>query len=113
MPSPDEWISRIEPLAALIAGRRMRRLFQKLVSEILLLGDAIGIEIGPFEARLGNPNGFFVSISPYRDIFLVRIGETSPHEIRVTALEGYFTALDLALHHYLVVQSEAVAGPAP
>jgi hypothetical protein len=103
---------RYEPLMAAaqrIIQKKVRELFYGYCREILLLSSDISMEIQPFELRFLGPEGFAVTVSPYRELFLASIGPVSPCEVRISAVDGYVSALDLALCHYLEVRSRGIA----
>jgi hypothetical protein len=97
-------------LARRIVPHRVRELFLKLWQEIALLGDDIEVEVAPFEARFTTSGGYRTVVSPYRETFLVSIGSQFSCDVRVGTEEAYISALDLALQHYLEVQSAGQAG---
>ncbi len=68
------------------------------------------MEFTPFVIRFSDPVGFRVHVSPYRDLFRVSIDSLNPCDIRVSGVEGYIAALDLALKSFL--DAGARAAPA-
>jgi hypothetical protein len=78
-----------------------RRLFCLLLEEITRFPGPVTIESTPFEARCGGGGGFSVTITPYRELFLVSVGEKTPCTLRVASERDYFSAIDLSLQHFL------------
>jgi hypothetical protein len=106
----DDRFAGIADTAGLIIPRRIQELYVRLCREIIMLSDEIQIETSPFEMRFYDQGGFRVTVSPYRELFMVSVGSSFSCDVRVSAEDGYIAALDLLLHHYLKVRSECVAG---
>ena len=95
-------------LARRLGPPALRRLFVRLCHEVFRFSDSFEIEIAPFDLVLRDPaTGFAVTVSPLRELFLVSLGESRSFDIRVSSVEGYAAALDLALSAYLAAASKA------
>jgi hypothetical protein len=110
MQPEDNRSKEITAAAQRIITEKVRGLFFRYCREILLLSDDIALEVRTFELRFLGPGGFKVIVSPYRELFLASVGSVSPCEVRVSAADGYISALDLALHHYLEVRGRSTTG---
>lgn len=113
MKQVEDNLCRLTDFAGKIVRPHVRELFIKLCREVLLFSKKITVEIAPFEIRFSDDNGFYIAVSPYREIFLVSIGSTCPCDIRVSDANGYFSALDISLNHYLEVHSKCTAAAVP
>jgi hypothetical protein len=78
-----------------------RRFFNAFCDDVARFPGGIRIETTPFEVRFDSENGFKVSVSPYRELFLVSIGDRTPCTLRIGSEEDFYAALDLALQHFL------------
>lgn len=78
-----------------------RRLFRLLLEGILRFPGPVTIETTPFEVRCGGGGGFSVTITPYRELFLVSVGDNTPCTLRITSERDYYSAIDLSLQHFL------------
>jgi len=96
-------------LSRRIARRDVRALFIRFCHEVALFSDRIEIEETPFELTLREPCGFAVILSPLRELFLVSLGEERSTDIRVSSVESFMSALDLALGRYLAMKSRLLA----
>ncbi len=83
----------------------VRRLYNSFCEQLVRFSLQVQVEAARFETRFTSPGGMLVILTPYQDIFMVSVGTGSPCDIRVSGEEGYFRALDLALNHFLSVQS--------
>ncbi len=106
MPSYNGKMERIETVAGLIARKSTRELFVKLCREISLFSSTVDAEIALFEVRFSGPGNFKVTLSSYRELFLVSVGEGNACDVRVSSKGAFLSALDLALHHFLETHSE-------
>ena len=106
MPPYNGNMERIEAVAGLIARKSTRELFVKMCWEIGRFSSVIDIEIALFEVRFSGPGDFKVTLSSYRELFLVSVGEGNACDVRVSTKASFVSALDLALHHFLESQSE-------
>ncbi len=88
-------------MAGRLADASVRDLFIRFCSEIACFSDSVVMEVAPFEVLLSGPYGFRLHVSPYRDLFRVSIESASPWDVRVSAKDGYVSALDLALKSFL------------
>ena len=91
---------RISPL-------KVRDLYNSFCETIIRMSCMIEVEAAAFETRFSCPDGLNVTLVPYRDLFMVSIGSSPQCDIRVTDEEGWVTALDLALNHFLLIRSSA------
>ncbi len=104
---------RSDAIAVLALARRLgplalRRLFVRFCHEVSRFSDGFEIEIAPFDLVLrDSASGFSVTVSPLRELFLVSLGESRSFDIRVSSVEGYASALDLALAAYLAAAAKA------
>jgi len=94
--------------ARLIANASIREFFARFCREVMRFSDDIDVEIEPFTLKMKNGDGFEITLSPLREIFLVSIGKDRSCDIRVSSIEDYLFALDLVLHHFLSVRGGAV-----
>ena len=78
-----------------------RKHFRLLLEEILRFPGPVRIETTPFEARCAGNGGFNVTVTPYRELFLVSVGEDTPCTLRIQSERDYYPAIDLALQHFL------------
>ena len=106
MPLFEEEMKSVTNVARRIIPQQVKDLFMKYCHEILLFSDQIVVEITPFEVRFLGPGGFRTAVSPYRDLFLVSVGSTFSCDVRVDTRGAYFSALDLALRHFLEAQGK-------
>lgn len=88
-------------LAERLIQEDMRRFFNAFCGDVAGFPGDVRIETTPFEVRFDSVNGFKVSVSPYRELFLVSIGERTPCSLRVDSEEDFYAALDLTLQHFL------------
>jgi hypothetical protein len=88
-------------LSGRIINDEPRKLFRLLLEEILRFPGPVTIEATPFEARCAGSGGFSVTVTPYRELFLVSIGEDTPCTLRIQAERDYYSAIDLSLQHFL------------
>lgn len=98
-------IAEVQAIAGLITREKTRELFFRFCNEIIRFSDRITIEAALFEVRFSGPGNFSVTVSSYRELFLVSIGKVGSCDVRVSAEAGFLSALDLSLHHYLESQS--------
>jgi len=95
-------------LGSRIGPRDVRRLFVRFCHEVERFSDGLEIEVAPFELSLREASsGFFVAVSPLRELFLVSIGESRSCDVRVSSAESFVSALDLTLARYLAAASKA------
>ena len=95
-------------LARRLGPPALRRLFVRFCHEVSRFSDAFEIEIAPFDIVLReSASGFSVTVSPLRELFLVSLGESRSFDIRVSSVEGYSSALDIALTAYLAAAAKA------
>ncbi len=97
----EEELTRAVGLAERIVMDEPRRLFSLLLEEITRFPGPVTIETTPFEARCGGGGGFSVTVTPYRELFLVSVGEKTPCTLRVASERDYYSAIDLSLQHFL------------
>lgn len=88
-------------LAERLIQEDSRRFFKAYCGEVARFPGGVRIETTPFEARFYSDGGFKTSISPYRELFLVSIGERTPCSLRIDSEEDLYAALDLTLQHFL------------
>ena len=88
-------------LADRIIREEPRRLFRLLVEEILRFPGPVAVETTPFEVRFSGGGGFNVTVAPYRELFLVSVGNSTPCSLRISTEEGFIAAVDLSLQHFL------------
>ncbi|HER43268.1 MAG TPA: hypothetical protein ENO08_02265 [Candidatus Eisenbacteria bacterium] len=100
MQRDDAELERAAGLAGRIIRDEPRRLFRLLLEEINRFPGPVTVESTPFEARCGG-GGFNVTITPYRELFLVSVGERTPCTLRVASERDYYQAVDCALQHFL------------
>ncbi len=93
-------------LAERLLQEDLRRFFNAFCSDVAGLPGGVRIETTPFEVRFDSDSGFNVSVSPYRELFLVSIGERTPCSLRVGSEEDFYVALDLTLQHFLECAGE-------
>lgn len=72
-----------------------------MLEEIARFPGSVTVETTPFEARCAGEGGFSVTITPYRELFLVSVGEETPCTLRVTSERDYCSAIDLTLQQFL------------
>ncbi|MBN1164045.1 MAG: hypothetical protein JXB45_05680 [Candidatus Krumholzibacteriota bacterium] len=96
---------------ARILPPEVRDLYRRLCIQLVALSRSIKVEAAPFETRFQGPGNMYVSISPYREKFLVSVGRETPCQIRVSSREGFFRALDMSLEHYLSARSKYLHPP--
>lgn len=101
MPPDSATMEKIGQVAGRIIEPPVRELFARFCGEILLLPARIDIEVAPFEVRFSAPDGFKVTVSPYRELFLVKVGSHRSCDIRVDGQSSLVSALDLAMRHAL------------
>ena len=94
-------LERALGLSERIVGEEPRKLFRVLLEEILRFPGPVSIETTPFEARCTGAGGFNVTVTPYRELFLVSVGEETPCTIRIQSESDYYSAIDLSLQHFL------------
>jgi len=94
--------------ARLIANTSIRDLFTRFCREVARFSDDIDVEIEPFTLKMRDGFGFEVVLSPYREIFMVSLGDKGNCDVRVSSVEDYLFALDLVLHNFLWVREEAL-----
>ena len=92
---------QIADAARRIVSERPAELFTALCREILMFPGEVKVEFARFEIRFRSDRGFNVTVSPYRDLFVVSIGEPGSCDVRVSGDEQYLRALDLSLQHFL------------
>jgi len=109
MPSVDERIPGIVRIAERIVPVEVWRLFLIFCREILRLSHTMSIEVAPFEVRFHDTSGFLVRVLPYRELFVVSLGAPSQCDVRVSTTDGYISALDIALQHFLAMRSSSKA----
>jgi len=97
----EEQLEQAAGLSGRIIRDEPRRLFRLLLEEILRFPGPVTIETTPFEARCGGGGGFGVTITPYRELFLVSVGDNTPCTLRITSERDYYSAIDLSLQHFL------------
>jgi hypothetical protein len=88
-------------LAERIVMEEPRRLFRALIAEIVRFPGRVTVETTPFEVRFSGDGGFHITVSPYRELFLVSVGSATPCSLRVSTEEGFLAAVDLSLQHFL------------
>ncbi|HMA76722.1 MAG TPA: hypothetical protein VKO43_05415 [Candidatus Krumholzibacteriaceae bacterium] len=93
--------SDIELLGKIIDEGPVRYLFSDFCNEILKFSDQIAKKTTPFEITFHSGGCLLLKVSPYKDLFIVSIGDNSSIEIRVYGKDGFFRGLDLSLKHYL------------
>ncbi len=93
-------------LAERLIQEDMRRFFNAFCGDVAGFPGGVRIETTPFEVRFDSDSGFKVSVSPYRKLFLVSIGERTPCSLRVGSEEDFYAALDLTLQHFLECAGE-------
>ena len=91
---------QITDAARRIVSERPAELFTAFCREILLFPDDLEVEFARFEIRFRSGRGFNVTVSPYRDLFVVSVGEPGSCDVRVSGDEQYLRALDLSLQHF-------------
>ena len=101
MPSVEINLEGAVGLSERIVREETGRFFRLLLEEISRFPGPVSIEATPFEARCTGGGGFNVTITPYRELFLVSVGEKTPCTVRVASERDYFSAIDLALRHFL------------
>jgi hypothetical protein len=97
---------RLFAVAQRIGPRPARRLFVRFCHEVSRLSDRMEIEHSPFEVAFREPGaGFCVGVSPFRDLFVVSLGENRSFDVRVSSEESFVSALDLVLERFLAAAS--------
>ncbi len=94
-------LERAVGLSGRIIREEPRKLFRLLLEEILRFPGPVRIEATPFEARCAGNGGFSVTVTPYRELFLVSVGEDTPCTLRIQSERDYYSAIDLSLQHFL------------
>jgi hypothetical protein len=97
--------ARLLKLARRVDSFALRRLLVRYCHEVMHFSEDITMEAAPFELTLRDPKGFSVAVTPFRELFLVSIGDRRALDIRVTSVDGFISALELALNSFLVAQS--------
>ncbi len=92
---------------ALGNGRRIgpmtvRDLYNSFCEQVVWFSADIEVEAAQFETRFSGPGGMRVTLTPYRDIFMVSVGTSATCEVRVSDEKAWYRALDLALNHFLL-----------
>ena len=108
MPQYKDKISLAAGNGGRISPLKVRDLYNSFCENLIRMGRMIEVEAATFETRFSCPDGFDVTLVPYRDLFMVSVGSSPQCDIRVTDEEGWVTALDLALNHFLLIRSSAV-----
>lgn len=93
--------SDIEGLGKIIVEGPVRSLFSNFCHEILKFSNQIAKKTTPFEISFHSAGCLLLKVSPYKDLFIVSIGDNSSVEVRVSDKDGFFRGLDLSLKHYL------------
>ncbi len=88
-------------LKGLVADREARELFGRFCREVTNFSGRFNVETTRFEIRYSGEGGFAVKVTPYRDLFVVALGDSPSIQLRVVDREGFIRALDLALSHFL------------
>jgi hypothetical protein len=101
MQRAEEQLEQAVELSERIVRDEPRRLFRLLLEEILRFPGPVTIETTPFEARCAGGGGFSVTITPYRELFLVSVGDNTPCTLRISSERDYYSAIDLSLQHFL------------
>jgi hypothetical protein len=101
MQSAETPVAEALALSERIVQEEPRRLFRTFVDEIVRFPGHVTVETTPFEVRFAGDGRFNVTVSPYRELFLVSVGSTTPCSLRVSTEESLFAALDLSLQHFL------------
>jgi hypothetical protein len=99
-------LDRAFTLGQRLIHKDLRRFFNAFCSDVAGFPGGVRIETTPFEVRFDSESGFKLSISPYRELFLVSIGEKTPCSLRIGSEEDFYAALDLALQHFLECAGE-------
>lgn len=97
----DDKLERAAGLSQRIIREEPRMLFRLLLHEIDRFPGPVSIETTSFEARCTGGGGFSVTITPYRELFLVSVGDKTPFTLRITSKRDYYSAIDLSLQHFL------------
>ena len=97
----DERLEQAAGLSGRIVRDEPRRFFRLLLEEIARFPGPVKIEASAFEARCASRGGFRVTLTPYRELFLVSVGEKTPCTIRIASKLDYYSAIDLSLQHFL------------
>ncbi|MBU8920354.1 MAG: hypothetical protein KOO63_00690 [Bacteroidales bacterium] len=96
-------------LAARNGGRisplKVRNLYNSFCATLIRMSRMIEVEAATFETRFTSPYGLSITLIPYKDLFMVSVGSSPQCDIRVTDEEGWITAFDLALNHFLLIRS--------
>ncbi len=97
----EKELERAIGLSERIVEDEPRKLFRLLLEEILGFPGSVRVEATSFEARCTAAGGFNVTITPYRELFLVSVGEETPCTLRIQSERDYYPAIDLSLQHFL------------
>ncbi|MCK4537674.1 MAG: hypothetical protein KAV42_02625 [Candidatus Krumholzibacteria bacterium] len=109
MPQYKDKISLAAGNGGRISPLKVRDLYNSFCENLIRMSRMIEVEAATFETRFTCPDGLHVTLVPYRDLFMVSVGSSPQCDIRVIDEEGWNTALDLALNHFLLIRS-GVAG---
>jgi len=96
----------IKSLGFLIEKKGIRSLFHNYCSEVMKFSDGISADVTLFEARFTGECGMRITVSVYRELFIVSAGKDSSVDIRVTDHRGLIKALDISVTHFLKTASE-------
>jgi hypothetical protein len=75
----------------------VRKLYDLFCGKLLEMSGSIVVQATTFETRFTHPGGMYVSVSPYRELFMVSVGIETPCQIRITDESGFLRALDMAI----------------
>jgi len=94
-------LTGIARLEGLVADGEVRELFGRFCRQVPNFCGELTVETTRFEIRYTGEGGFSMTVTPYRDLFVVALGNTPSIQLRVFSRDGFIRALDLALSHFL------------
>ncbi len=97
----SEYQGVIENLSGIIRDEKKRFLFIRFIEGVTSLSGNMRVEFTRFSIRFAQPEGIRMGISPYRDLFLVTVGERIKHEMRVSDRDGFLIAMDMVVRNFL------------
>jgi len=95
--------------ARVISKLSTRKIFVLFCREVLKFS-YVNMEMDSFDLRFIGDNGFELKVSPYRELFVISLGERDYITLRVSSFTDYLKALDIALQSYLEKNEEVVKG---
>jgi len=95
--------------ARVISKLSTRKIFVLFCKEVLRFS-RVSMEMDSFDLRFIGDNGFELKVSPYRELFVISLGERDYITLRVSTFKDYLKAMDIALHSYLEKNEEIAEG---